>query len=127
MTVTEALAVALKYTQDTAESMGAVKGKNATVSSIEKVTGGNIVTFAWYLDDGTYQTDSIFVRDGAGIEDKEEIIQEAVERASAEIVAQASEDYDTLEKIEAKVTALQEKVNNFQPLTDEEVDEIFTN
>lgn len=125
MKALEALALSRKYTQDTAEGMGAVKGKNAIISNIEKVTGGNMVTFAWYLDDGTYRTESMFVRDGAGIEDKEEIIQEALERAEREIVANASEDYNTLEKIEAKLNPIEQRLANLQAMTNEEVDEIF--
>jgi len=125
MTALEALVISRKYTDDTAEGMGAVKGKNAIVSSIQDVHGGHNVTFAWYLDDGTYLTETMFVADGAGIEDKIEIINEAVAKAEQEIVAQASEDYNTLEKIESILKGVKTKVDGFIPLTDSEVDEVF--
>ncbi len=58
------LALAKKYVRDTADGLGAVKGKNATIQSITKVDGGNEVVFAWTLDDGTSQTETMLVPDG---------------------------------------------------------------
>lgn len=60
----EALALARKYTTDTAEGAGAVKGKNCVIKSIDEIDGGNRVTFQWTLDNGTVQTRTMDVMDG---------------------------------------------------------------
>lgn len=59
-----ALAIAKKYTADTAEGAGAVKGKNCVIKSIEKIDGGNRITFQWNLDNGTVRTRTMDVMDG---------------------------------------------------------------
>lgn len=58
------LAVAKKYTDETANALGAVKGTPATVESITPVEGGNNVVFAWTGTDGTKQTQTMFVANG---------------------------------------------------------------
>ena len=40
--------LAKKYTDESVEGAGAIKGKNCQIQSIEPITGGNRVTFAWY-------------------------------------------------------------------------------
>lgn len=57
-------ALSKKYTKDSLEGMGALKGKNCTISSIDPIKGGNRVTFTWTLDDGTPQTTTMDVIDG---------------------------------------------------------------
>lgn len=59
------LALAKKYTDESVEGAGAIKGKNCTISSIDDITGGHRVTFAWELDDGTPKTETLDVMDGA--------------------------------------------------------------
>lgn len=59
------LALAKKFTTETVEGGGAIKGKNCTVKSITDITGGHRVTFEWTLDDGTVQTGTMDVMDGA--------------------------------------------------------------
>ena len=59
----KALALAQAYT-DKAISGGGINGKNCTIESITPITGGNRVTFKWYLDDGTEQTETMDVMDG---------------------------------------------------------------
>ena len=59
------LAASKKYTKETVEGAGAIKGKNCTIDSISPITGGNRVTFKWTLDDGTVQTGVMDVMDGA--------------------------------------------------------------
>lgn len=59
------LAASKKYTKDTVEGAGAIKGKNCTVDSITDITGGHRVTFKWTLDNGTVQTGTMDVMDGA--------------------------------------------------------------
>ena len=61
-----ALAAAKKYTDASLEGGGAIQGKNCTISSITPITGGNRVTFAWELDDGTEETETMDVMDGLG-------------------------------------------------------------
>lgn len=58
------LALAKKYTDKSIEGAGAIKGKNCTISSIDDITGGHRVTFAWELDDGTAQTETLDVMNG---------------------------------------------------------------
>ena len=59
------LAASKKYTKETVEGAGAVKGKNCTIDSISPITGGNRVTFKWTLDNGTVQTGTMDVLNGA--------------------------------------------------------------
>ena len=59
------LAASKKYTKETVEGAGAIKGKNCTIDSITPITGGNRVTFKWTLDNGTVQTGVMDVMDGA--------------------------------------------------------------
>ena len=61
-----ALAAAKKYTAESLIGGGALKGKNCVIKSISPITGGNRVTFEWTLDDGTVETDTMDVMDGAG-------------------------------------------------------------
>lgn len=58
------LAASKKYTKETVEGAGAIKGKNCTVDSITSITGGHRVTFKWTLDNGTVLTDTMDVMDG---------------------------------------------------------------
>lgn len=58
------LAAAKKYTKETVEGAGAIKGKNCVIDSIVPITGGNRVTFKWTLDNGTVQTGTMDVMDG---------------------------------------------------------------
>ena len=59
------LAASKKYTKETVDGAGAIKGKNCTIDSITPITGGNRVTFKWTLDSGTVQTAYIDVMNGA--------------------------------------------------------------
>lgn len=59
-----ALAAANSYTAETVIGGGAIQGKNCTISSIAPITGGNRVTFAWELDDGTEKTGTMDVMNG---------------------------------------------------------------
>ena len=61
----ETLAAAMAYTTQTVEGGGAIKGKNCVISSITEITGGNHVVFQWTLDNGTVQTGSMDVMNGA--------------------------------------------------------------
>jgi hypothetical protein len=59
-----AYAASNKYTSETVEGGGAVKGKNCTIESITEIEGGQRVKFAWELDDGTKKTADMDVLDG---------------------------------------------------------------
>lgn len=48
-----------------AGSGGGKAGKNCTIQSIEPITGGNRVTFAWTKDEGGVTTTTMDVMDGA--------------------------------------------------------------
>ena len=59
------LALAKKYTDDSiAGTSGALKGKNCTIASIDDITGGHRVTFAWESDEGEAQTETLDVMNG---------------------------------------------------------------
>ena len=61
------LAVAEKYTKDTAIGLGAVKGAPCTISKIEEVADGTEITFKWTGDDGSTNTRKIKVMDGISV------------------------------------------------------------
>ena len=54
-----------KYTNDTADALGAVKGAPCTVKSVAEIEGGHRVTFEWTSDSGVKQTTTMDVMDGA--------------------------------------------------------------
>lgn len=58
------LAAAKKYTADTADGLGAVKGSPATVKAITEVDGGHKVTFSWTGISGNEQTMDVVIKDG---------------------------------------------------------------
>ena len=58
------LAIAKKFTKDTAAQFGALKGASCTISSIVEIEGGHRITFEWENNAGQKQTDSIDVMDG---------------------------------------------------------------
>jgi hypothetical protein len=60
----QAYAAGRKYTDESVEGGGAVKGKNCTIESITEIEGGQRVKFAWELDDGTKKTADMDVLDG---------------------------------------------------------------
>lgn len=53
------------YTDDSIAGGGISAGKPCQIKSIEDITGGHKVTFAWYLDNGKEQTGYMNVKDGA--------------------------------------------------------------
>ncbi|MBQ7564613.1 MAG: collagen-like protein [Lachnospiraceae bacterium] len=59
------LAVAKKFTKETVEGAGAIKGVPAQIQSITPITGGNRITFVWEDNAGVTHTDSMDVMDGA--------------------------------------------------------------
>jgi hypothetical protein len=64
MTVKQVLALAKSYTDTSVEGAGAIKGKNCEIQSIEPITGGNRITFAWYNGSDVLVTDTLDVMDG---------------------------------------------------------------
>lgn len=58
------LALAKKYTKDTSNGLGAVKGSPCTISQIDDVDAGKQVTFSWTGTDGAVQTQSMIVPKG---------------------------------------------------------------
>lgn len=60
------LAIAKKFTKDTAAQFGALKGASCTISSIVEIEGGHRVTFEWKNNAGATQTSVMDVMDGAG-------------------------------------------------------------
>lgn len=58
------LALAKAYTDESIEGVGAIKGKNCEIQSIEPITGGNRVTFAWYDGSDILKSGTMDVMDG---------------------------------------------------------------
>ena len=65
----KALAAAKRFTSDTADSLGAVKGAPCTIKSITEVDGGHKVTFEWTGTSGTKQTSEMTVKNGLSVTD----------------------------------------------------------
>ena len=63
----KALAAAKRFTSDTADSLGAVKGAPCTIKNIIEVDGGQKVTFEWTGTSGTKQTSEMTVKNGVSI------------------------------------------------------------
>lgn len=59
-----ALKKAKSYTDELLLGGGAVVGKNVTISSIDKIEGGNRITFQYTLDNGDVRTSTLDVMDG---------------------------------------------------------------
>lgn len=57
-------ALSKKYTEDTSDALGAVKGAPATIQSMEHVDGGTNITFQWTGTSGARETQVLFVADG---------------------------------------------------------------
>lgn len=64
-------ALSKKFTEESLDGAGALKGKNATIESITPITvdgvSGNRITFQWTGDSGTVYTDTLDVMNGLGI------------------------------------------------------------
>ena len=63
------LALAKKFTRDTADSLGSLKGAPCTIKSVVYQDGINVVTFEWEGASGAKQTAEIAVRDGISAEE----------------------------------------------------------
>lgn len=62
------IALAKKYTKDTAEGIGYTKGNPCTISKTETVADGTEITFQWTGNDGSSKTQTIKVKDGISVE-----------------------------------------------------------
>lgn len=62
MRADEAYVLSKGYTDNSIKGIsGSLAGKNCTIKSITKVSGGNTVTFEWTANDGTTKTNDLFV------------------------------------------------------------------
>lgn len=59
-----ALNQAKKYTAESLNGLGALKGANCVIESIDTVPEGNRVTFSWTGTDGTIETSTMIVENG---------------------------------------------------------------
>lgn len=57
-------ALSKKYTQKSLDGLGAIKGANCVIESVETVPEGNRVTFSWTGISGTKETTTILVKNG---------------------------------------------------------------
>ena len=62
-----ALKQAKKYTDESLNGIGALKGASCTIKSTQAVTGGTQIVFEWTYNSGNAQTSSIFVENGTTI------------------------------------------------------------
>lgn len=64
------LAASKKYTNDTCNGLGYLKGASCRIEKIERTVGddGNIVTFAWTDLEGNVQTSIMVVMDGKDLQ-----------------------------------------------------------
>lgn len=61
------LALAKKFTKDSLNGLGALKGAPCRIKSITKANGVSVVTFEWEGLDGTIKTSDMSVEDGTPI------------------------------------------------------------
>ena len=57
-------ALSKKYTQKSLDGLGALKGANCVIESVDAVPEGNRVTFSWTGTSGTKETTTILVKNG---------------------------------------------------------------
>lgn len=57
-------ALSKKYTDNTTDALGGVKGAPATIKSITEIDGGHRITFEWTGTSGTKQTSTLDVMNG---------------------------------------------------------------
>lgn len=63
----ETLALARKYTKDTAEGVGAIAGKPCQIQSVTEITGGKRITFLWIDNSSNEHTTTLDVMDGVSV------------------------------------------------------------
>ncbi len=67
LTSDQAYILSKKYTKDTADEFGAVKGAPCTIKSIVHQNGRNIVTFEWTNSAGETRESVMYVQDGTNV------------------------------------------------------------
>lgn len=87
------LAVAKKYTRDTANALGAVKGAPCTILSIENDGEFSIVLFGWTGTDGTQQTSTLMIPNGF-TKEQASALEEKIDEQEDLIVASILKESD---------------------------------
>ena len=108
-------AMSRKYVQDTANKLGAVKGAPCTINGIVAVSGGHNVEFSWVGEDGTKQTEIMFVRDGAETSVDNTLTKHgkaADAAATGEALASLSEEIEQLKETGGGGTSVNWGVDN---------------
>lgn len=67
MNGTQAYVLSKKYTDETADQFGGLKGAPCTIKSVKHQNGRNIVTFEWKNDSGATRESEMIVYDGTPI------------------------------------------------------------
>lgn len=62
-------ALSKKYTDNTTDALGGVKGAPATIKSITEIDGGHTVTFEWTGTSGKKETSTLDVMNGVNGKD----------------------------------------------------------
>lgn len=83
----EAYVLAKKYTDQSLEGAGALKGAPCQVKSIVDITGGHRITLSWIDDEGNEETESFDVMDGVSPEISAEAGNALEEKADGWYVA----------------------------------------
>lgn len=92
------LAVARKFTTETVNGLGALKGAACTIDSIVDTGDANVVTFGWTGSDGSHQTSVMTIPHGMSETAKTEL-----ENRLAEIESVAKHAEEVAERAEAAV------------------------
>ena len=67
LTTEQVLGISKKYTDDSIEGAGAIKGAPCQIASIDDITGGHRVTFLWEDNDGVEHTSTMDVMNGSHV------------------------------------------------------------
>lgn len=96
-------ALSRKYVESTAIGLGAVRGKNCTVSNIVEEDDKATLTFKWTGDDGTVQTRNMVVKNGISVTSID--IDEATNRLTCTLSDGTTKDCGTVNVV-ADVTKI---------------------
>lgn len=126
-----ALKKAKSYIEESLLGAGALVGKNVVVSKIEPIVDGNRITFTYTLDNGTQKNSQLDVMNGKqGIS----VVSATVDNngflsfklSSGETIS-AGKILINMDNMNLDDLITQKITENFVPVTDEEINDMFAN
>lgn len=126
-----ALKKAKSYIEESLLGAGALVGKNVIVSKIEPIVDGNRITFTYTLDNGTQKNSQLDVMNGKqGIS----VVSATVDNngflsfklSSGETIS-AGKILINMDNMNLDDLITQKITENFVPVTDEEINDMFAN